>query len=162
MDINNIILSLIATGGLAPWVVKWYASYKEKKFVSIDKEKTASSKHEREIEKERFEFDKEIYNSKKSESDKFQKEIIFKIFEKFVSQGEWITKLHDKSIEKTIDLMSQINEQNKSLMTQIDVLTNRVRTIEDKVVKSSNGLQLQIETLLKLLSKSNKNSKIEE
>ena len=162
MDNTTLIVSaLFGASGLIPWVVKWYTTYKEKRITNIDKEKSATLKHEREIEKERFEFDKEVYNSKKSESDKFQKEIIFKIFEKFVSQGEWITKLHDKSIEKTIDLMSQINEQNKSLMTQIDVLTNRVRTIEDKMIKSSNGLQIQIETLLKILSKSNKNEKLE-
>ena len=165
MIIMNVMLGLLAAGGILNWVIKSFISMKKAKEEAKLKDHQEKIQHGNKLEVDQFNFNKEKYEGIQLENQQFQKEIINTIFDKFVKQTEWITALHDKSIEKTITLMSSIEEQNRSINTQMDVMNNRVRSVEDKLIKNTNSIITKLDMLIKILVlqdiKINKNTNID-
>jgi uncharacterized coiled-coil protein SlyX len=118
--------------------------------------KQKEQSHQNQLEAEMFQFDKEKYMNLQEANQSFQKTIINEIFSKFVEQSQWITNLHDKSIENLVEQMNSVNKLTKDTYVQLDLLTNRVRNIEERFVKNSSIIVAKVDTLIKLLAEEKK------
>jgi regulator of sigma D len=159
-DIWDTIFKVLAStvlgvgGGykLIEYIIKKRQERKEKiETAKLEQEKTKQV-HENTLENDMFNFNKEKYLALQESNQTFQKDIINEIFTKFVNQTEWITKLHDKSIEELVKTTNEVNSVNKELYVQNDVLSNRVRNVEDRLIKNTNQIMAKLDVLIQLLS----------
>lgn len=149
-----IISTVLGAGGLwtlINFIIKKRTERKEKEVVARLERKKTEQEHSNELESEMFKFDKEKYMDSQDANQSFQKTIINEIFGKFVEQSQWITNLHDKSIESLVTQMTDVNRLTKDIYVQNDVLSNRIRNLEDRFIKNSNILVTKVDILSKIL-----------
>ena len=158
--LNSIfqVLIMTALGGtglykLVEYIIKQRSERKAKEDEAKLKRQSTEQDHENTLETELFKFDKEKYLKIQEGNENFQKQIINEIFSKFVSQTEWVTKLHDKTINELSKIILDIEKTAKDIYVQHDLLSNRIRSIDDKLVKNTNIIIAKLETLITLLKK---------
>lgn len=152
-----IVTTVLGVGGgykLIEYLVKKKQEQKEKKENALLEQEKNKQTHNQTLESELFNFNKEKYLDMQESNQTFQKDIINEIFQKFVTQTEWITKLHDRSIEELVKTTNDVNKVSKDLFIQNDVLSNRVRNVEDRLIKNTNQIMAKLDTLIQLLSES--------
>lgn len=165
IDIIFKLIIIIVGGVAAVWklvdfLIKKAAERKDKAAeAKLERDKNEQL-HSNQLETEMFRFDKEKYMNLQEANQNFQNTIINEIFGKFVKQSQWIADLHDKSIENLVKQMTEVYKVTKDLYVQNDVLTNRIRSLEDRFIKNSNILTKQLDIIIKMLiEKSNEEEK---
>ena len=153
-----LIATAMGSGGiyaLVKYIIKKRANRKDATNAAILERSKTEQEHSNTLETEMFNFDKAKYMNIQDANQTFQKTIINEIFGKFVEQSQWITNLHDKSIEQLVEKMTDVNKITKDLYVQNDVLSNRIRNVEDRVLKNSSIIIARLDTLLKVFKKEN-------
>lgn len=150
-----IVMFILGSGGVwqfYQYLVKRRELIKEKNDLARIERENKEQEHSNNLETEMFKFDKEKYLNIRSDNQKFQNDIISEIFNKFVEQGQWISSLHDKSIETIARQMNEVHKSVNEMYVQNDNLTGRIRQVEDRFIKNSNNIEGKLDTLIKLLS----------
>ena len=154
--IFKIILGSIVGGTgiykLIEYIIKKRQENKAAESEAKRKRMASDQEQDHKLELEMFEFDKEKYLDRKDANEKFQKEIINEIFSKFVSQSEWVREIHDKSVENIEKDIDGLNKAVKDIYVQNDVMSNRLRNIEDRLLKNTSIIIAKLDTLIKLLA----------
>lgn len=150
--IFKAFISLAVSGGLVMYLIKQISERRNKTLLAKLEQAKLEQTHSNALEKDIFEFDKEKYISSHQANQDFQKTIINEIFEKFVKQSQWITDMHDKSIERLLTTLTDVQRLSKDTYVQNDLLSNRIRNLETKNIKNHNELLAKIDTLIKLMS----------
>lgn len=156
--VTNIIVIAVASifGGGYIWKLfrERQANIAELKKNHLENEaiqKMEELTHDNGLEFEKFNFDREKYVKREENNETFQKDIINRVFEKFVVQTEWITKMYESKLEELMTSLMEANKTYKDLYVQSDLLNNRVRNLESKLVKNSNISIAKIDTITKVI-----------
>ena len=158
----NIMLILVSTvfGGGYLWkIIKERqtakADFKKQELNMRASPEMEELNHGNSLETEKFNFDKQKYIKRQDNNEAFQKEIINRIFDKFVTQTEWITKMYESKLEELMTLLAEANKTYKDVYVQMDVLNNRVRNMESKLIKNTNISIAKIDTIVKIINEVN-------
>ena len=151
-NIYNVLGILIGSGSVLYLLVSSYIKQKEKKVDNDIETKKEHIKHENILDMEKFNMEKTRDTKIQEENERFQKEIINSIFEKYVKQNDWITLIYEKKFEDIINLLSELTREVKDVRLLNDKMNMQIKNIDDKVIKNTNIIIAKVDALLKVFA----------
>lgn len=159
----NIILALIGTGGILYMVIQSLLKQRDariageieqkKKKVEGEIEVTKeNAKHENALDVEKFNLEKQKDLKRLEDNEVFQKDIINKIFDKYVKQNDWITTIYEKKFEELTSSLMEIKREVKDMRVLSDKMNMQIRNVDEKVIKNTNIIIAKTDALLKVFA----------